>query len=171
MSDEGGFDDRLAENPLLARLLREAGPADSMTFWGYIGPSRDEGLITLHYSLENVRDCIEIPRSDVLHVEDVPESVMLFGAKVIWVRRDAVIGRRLSDTAQVTGTLKPPPAAGSAPASAESELSEGRLRMKVNSQSLRTQLPSADCHSPCATCRSCSSVCVSSCRAPATVEA
>ena len=29
---------RLAENPLLARLARES-QAETMTFWGYIGPS------------------------------------------------------------------------------------------------------------------------------------
>ena len=51
-------------------------------------PSR-EGWVTLHPSLQNPADSVEIAREDILHVEDVPETVLLFGAKVVWVRKDA----------------------------------------------------------------------------------
>lgn len=47
--------------------------------------------MTLHTSLNDLGDRIEIAREDILHVEDAPESVLLFGGKVVWVRKDAKV--------------------------------------------------------------------------------
>jgi hypothetical protein len=166
MSGETDWRGKLQENPLVGKLTSE-GSAQSMTFWGYIGKSREEGFITLHSSLENLGDCLEIPVADILHVEDVPESILLFGGKVVWVRRDAHVTRRQGE---VAGTLdknlrklasSETPGMGAQGGSVV-EREEGRLRMQMKARAV----DEADCHSPCATCKSCSSVCVSSCRAP-----
>lgn len=128
-----------------------------MTFWGYVGPSRKDGVVTLYPSLENLGDSIEIAVADILHVEDVPETVLLFGAKVVWVRRDAKITRLHVDTAEAAGTTHA--ADTSTQKGPAVEISKGRLRIRMRSQGT-----TSDCHSPCATCKSCSSVCISTCR-------
>jgi len=159
MSGEAGWQEGLEENPLLSRLVREAGVDESITFWGYIGPSSDENVISLHPSLETPRGSIEIAKSDILHVEDVPESILLFGAKVVWVRSDAAIVRHGAGTADVVGKLKQQDRVDAAvPANLE-EVRSGRLRMQV-----KAAASDSDCHSPCATCRDCSSVCICICR-------
>lgn len=161
MSGKANWEAKIQDHPVLSKLIRE-GAGDSMTFWGYVGPSRKEGVVTLYPSLENLADSIEIAVADILHVEDVPETVLLFGAKVVWVKRDAKITRRHVDTAESVGTLETAETAGPvAPKDSVVEVRKGRLRMR-----LRTQGRSSDCHSPCQTCKSCSSVCISSCRAP-----
>jgi hypothetical protein len=139
-------------------LVREV-TEDAITFWGYIGPSNDENAISLHPSLESPHASIEIAKSDIVHVEDVPESILLFGAKVVWVRRDAAIARRDADTASVLGKLKHQDIAEeAAPANVE-DVQSGRLRMQM-----KVAASDPDCHSPCATCRDCSSVCICICR-------
>jgi hypothetical protein len=156
MSSEASWEAKIQDHPLLSKLIRE-GAADSMTYWGYVGPSRTEGVVTLYPSLENLEDSIEIASADILHVEDVPETILLFGAKVIWVKRDAKVTRRHVGTAESVGTTEAEGTA--APKGNVVEVRKGRLHMQV-----RTQGRSSDCHSPCATCRSCSSVCISTCR-------
>lgn len=168
MSSETDWWGKLQENPLVGKLTR-SGSTQSMTFWGYIGESR-EGFITLHSSLENLGDSLEIPVADILHVEDVPESVLLFGGKVVWVRRDAEVIRRQD---KVAGTLdknlrtlassERPPGMGAQDDSLV-EREEGRLRIQMKPRARVEAATEADCHSPCATCKSCSSVCISSCR-------
>ncbi len=175
MSGETDWRDKLQENPLVGKLTRE-GNTQSMTFWGYIGQVGEE-FITLHTSLENLGDSLEIPVADILHVEDVPERNLLFGGKVVWVRRDAVVTRRQGEVAgtldknlrKLVSSQKPldrlasseKPGMGAQDGSVV-EREEGRLRMQMRARAGAE----ADCHSPCATCKSCSSVCVSSCRAP-----
>jgi hypothetical protein len=82
MGSDEGWSGALEENALLGRL-RDAGAAESRTFWGYVGPSERDGWVTLHTSLNDLGDRIEIAREDILHVEDAPESVLLFGGKVV----------------------------------------------------------------------------------------
>ena len=175
MSDETQWWGKLQENPLVGKLTRE-GSTQSMTFWGYIGQV-GEGFITLHPSLKNLDESLEIPVADILHVEDVPESILLFGAKVVWVRREAHVTRRqgevavtldknlakLANSEKLLGKLasSETPGMGAQDGSIV-EREEGRLRMQMKARA-RAE---ADCHSPCATCRSCSSVCISSCRTP-----
>lgn len=141
-------------HPLLVKLLQEGNP-DTMTFWGYVGPPKQDGTVTLYPSLEDLSSAIEIPLADVLHVEDVPESILLFGAKVLWVRRDSVVVRRRADTAEASAT--------SETAEDTSEIRAGRLHLRVKTER-------SDCHSPCATCRDCSSVCISICRLKSSPE-
>jgi len=144
-----------------------------MTFWGYVGQSEEEGYITLHPSLENLGETIEIPVADILHVEDVPESILLFGAKVVWVRRDAHVTRRQGARA---GTLtKMTPVPGTQASSERPEMGaqggsvverqEGRLRMQMRARDVEASCssPCSTCVSPCSTCRSECSVCISTC--------
>jgi hypothetical protein len=155
------IDDRweaeLQENPLLSRLTR-AGVSGSRAFFGYVGPSR-EGWVTLHPSLQNPADSVEIAREDILHVEDVPETVLLFGAKVVWVRKDAQINRGHVTPAQAMGRQRPEGAGAAGPKDPIVEVEKGRLRMQMKARS-----DEPDCYSPCATCRDCSSVCISICQ-------
>lgn len=153
-------DEKLQANPLLSRLLRDAGVEDSITFWGYIGASPRENAISLHPSLETPAASIEIAKDDILHVEDVPESILLFGAKVVWVRRDAAIVRSGAVTAADAGRMKRQDVAEATQPAQVEEVQSGRLRMQMRSAMARD----ADCHSPCATCRDCSSVCICICR-------
>ena len=155
MSAEEPWRAKLQENPLLSKLT-DAGVSDSSTYWGYVGRSSKEGWLSLHPSLQDPRDTIEIAYSDILHVEDVPETVLLFGAKVVWVRRDAKIIRgRVLDAETFVQRRGGAPA----PTGHVVERTEGRLRMQVRSRSTES-----DCHSPCSTCRGECSVCVSICR-------
>jgi hypothetical protein len=167
VSGETDWWDKLEENPLVGRLTRE-GSTQSMTFWGYIGQA-GEGFITLHTSLENLGDSLEIPVADILHVEDVPESVLLFGGKVVWVRRDANVTRRQGEVASTLDknlrklASSEKPRMGAQDGSVV-EREEGRLRMQMRPRAGTEAGTEADCHSPCATCKSCSSVCISTCR-------
>ena len=159
MSDDYDPGAELQENPLLSKLTGK-GVSESRTFWGYVGRSKDDDWITLHPNLQSPADSIEIAREDILHVEDVPESILLFGAKVIWVRSDAKIKHGRSTRAQAFGRQRPAAAPGaSAVAGDVVEMREGRLRMQVKAQSA-----DPDCVSPCATCRDCSSVCICICQ-------
>jgi hypothetical protein len=49
MGSDEGWSGALEENALLGRL-RDAGAAESRTFWGYVGPSERDGWVTLHTS-------------------------------------------------------------------------------------------------------------------------
>lgn len=159
MGSDKGWGAELQENPLLSKLTR-AGVAESRTFWGYVGQSAREGWVTLHPSLQNLADSIEIAREDILHVEDVPESVLLFGAKVVWVRKDAQVNRANATPAQAVGRQRPSAVGGTDPGPSDvMEVKEGRLRMQM-----RARGDEPDCYSPCATCRDCSSVCISICQ-------
>ncbi|MEU1389388.1 MULTISPECIES: hypothetical protein [unclassified Nonomuraea] len=135
-------------HPLLVKLLQEGHP-DTMTFWGYVGPPYQDGFVTLYPSLEDLSSALDIPLGDVLHIENVPESILLFGAKVLWVRRDAKVVRRQAGTAEASLTSEVAEDAG--------EIRTGRLHLRVKAER-------SGPHSPCMTCRDCSSVCVSSCR-------
>ncbi|GGS62924.1 hypothetical protein ACIBIZ_23125 [Nonomuraea spiralis] len=141
-------------HPLLVKLLQEGHP-DTMTFWGYVGPPHQDGFVTLYPSLEDLNSALDIPLSGVLHIENVPETILLFGAKVLWVRRDAKVVRRQAGTAEASLTSEVAEDAG--------EIRTGRLHLRVKTER-------ADCHSPCMTCRDCSSVCVSSCRRKSSPE-
>lgn len=89
----------------------------------------------------------------------MPESILLFGAKVVWVKRDAAISRRGADTAGAVGKLKQQDRVEAAVPTNLEEVQSGRLRMQV-----KVAANASDCYSPCATCRDCSSVCICICR-------
>lgn len=159
MGNAADWEDKLQENPLLSQLVSEAGTEDAITFWGYIGPSSNENAISLHPSLESPHGSVEISKGDIVHVEDVPESILLFGAKVVWVRRDAAITRRGGNSADALGKMKRQDTVEAPMPVNVEEVSSGRLRMNM-----KTLASDPDCHSPCATCRDCSSVCICICR-------
>jgi hypothetical protein len=133
---------------LLERLGKSDRGADAVPFWGYVGPASGAGLVALYPSLETAGDSVEIAEADVVEVADAPETVLLFGGKVIWVRRDATITRR---RVEILDTTAPQPAAV--------ELRKGRLRMR-----LKPRAAENDCTTPCSTCSSPCSVCQCVCR-------
>lgn len=155
----GGWDEKLQANALLGEFADKHAGVRSTTFWGYVGPSPSEDVVILHSSLQDVGDTIEIPREAIVHVEDVPETVLLFGAKVLWVRSDAKVVRRQTSDANLTGAPGTASSARPAPAADPGvERNVGRLHLRMADQ------VAEDCVSPCATCRDCSSVCISICR-------
>jgi hypothetical protein len=139
---------KFQEHPMLKKLLA-AGAADSMTYWGYVGPSTASGRITFYPSLNNLSVSLEIAMDDIIHVEDVPETILPFGAKVIWIKKDASICRLF----EVEGSW------GAAVRNDLVEVKKGRLVMQAPAQ-----LRAADCSSPCSTCHTDCSVCQSICR-------
>lgn len=146
---------RIEAHPLFAKLAREE-VADITSFRGYVGPSNNDASVTLHSSLEYPSTSIEIARADILHVEDVPENFLPFGAKVIWVRGDASVTRRHQRQADMVG------AADTKPKGNFVERTKGRLRMRAWENRLRGI--ASDCSSPCSTCHSECGVCQSTCR-------
>jgi hypothetical protein len=157
MAKESRGSTRIEAHPLFAKLARE-GIADPTSFRGYIGPSSNDGHVTLYSSLEYPSASIEIARDDIVHVEDVPENFLPFGAKVVWVKGDAQVTRRHQQEAETVG------AADIRPKGDFVELSRGRLRMRAWETRLRGI--ASDCASPCSTCRGECSVCQSTCRYP-----
>lgn len=136
MARETRGDGKIAENPLLSIWAREGGK-EGTSLRGYVGPSSDSH-VTLYSSVENPTSSIEIARADILQVEDIPEHFKPFGAKVLWVRDNA--------KATIRHVV---------------EVKSGRLRMKAR----RPRADDSECNvSPCSTCRSECSVCISSCQ-------
>ena len=150
-SPSGG---RIAENPLISKILANGG-ATATVLWGYIGPSPREGHIALHTSLRNLAISVEIAERDIIHIADVPESIFPFGAKAIWVKKEAPIVHRLAESADAVK--------GDSAKSGSVEVAKGRLRMRVANRRAAAGCTS-DCVSPCSTCSSPCSVCQSICR-------
>jgi hypothetical protein len=151
MTETAEPEERLPENPLLQQLIT-AGAAESLIFWGYVGPPLIPGRVTLYPSLGNLSVSIDIGREDILHIEEVPETFMPFGAKVIWVKRTARIGRRFEQAAGVPFVKD----------SNFTQLRKGRLNMFLRA----FQSPVLDdCSTPCnEDCHSSCSTCVSICQ-------
>jgi hypothetical protein len=113
----------LPENPLIAELLAR-GAENARVLQGFIGPSRDEYTITLYQSLDRLGDTVEIRREDVLHSVKSPRSGL--GAVILWVNAEAQLSvRRTRPETQQSKT---------GPGSLR-EVSKGRLRMRMRSQS------------------------------------
>src|SRR5262245_61899927 len=116
---------KFSEHPVLRKLARERA-MDGTAFRGYVGPSADPDHVTLYSSLESPTSSIEIARADIIHSEDIPEHLIPFGAKVVWVRNSA--------TATVRRFV---------------EVQSGRLKMVK-----RPRRDDDDCSTPCSTCSS-----------------
>jgi hypothetical protein len=121
-------------HPALVKLAADGYP-DAVALSGFIGPSSTEGYITLYRDLRKLERGLEVRLSDIVHVEDIPESIVPFGAKRIWVRKGADLELRISSVRRVETTE-------SAPGFVES--SAGRLRMR---RPVREK--AADCTSWC----------------------
>lgn len=154
MTSETSSGGRIAENPLISRILANGGAA-ATALWGYIGPSPREGYVALHPSLRNLAISIEIAERDIIHIADIPESIFPFGAKMIWVKNEAPIANRLVESADAVSGAHTKP--GSV------EVTKGRLRMRMANRRASAGCTS-DCVSPCSTCSSPCSVCQSICR-------
>ncbi|MEW9806360.1 hypothetical protein [Mesorhizobium marinum] len=155
MAKARGKTPEISVHPFFESANRQEA-TDSVTFMGYCGPSTGNGSMVLYASLNELADCIEVPSEDVLHVEDVPEAVLPFGAKRIWIRSKAKITRRRTGDAEDMT-----PALGNRKLVA---ISKGRLKMLTRIRSARDDACGncismcSLCISPC-NCRECSSEC------------
>jgi hypothetical protein len=145
----------LTEHPVLAKLLTEGGP-DVKAYRGYVGASGREGYLALYPSLADLSKSFEIRQSDILHVEEIPETFAPFGAIMIWTRADAdVAARAVATTAGLTAGL------ATSTAAARVESRHGRLRMlrqtSIEDPSVEPCTSNCDCVSGC-------DPCISSCR-------
>jgi hypothetical protein len=135
MPDEDASAKNLRENPLVATLLAQ-GVQSAVKLRGFVGPSPHADRIRLFPRLDNLSECVEIPRAAVIHSLKAPGSAL--GAVIIWVRKDATLTTlRLSETA--------------APAQAGPQMEEvrkGRLRMRMR----RQQADDPICFSVCMDC-------------------
>ena len=83
MADRGDDDKKrkFREHPILANLRpdpnQESEPTVRLT--GYLGRSHRQGCVRLYTSLDDLSQFVDIKEADVVHVEDVPESVMEHG--------------------------------------------------------------------------------------------
>ena len=140
----------IPEHPHLAKLIA-AGATTGTAFRGYVGPSKREGHISLYTSLDNLSEHVEIARADVLACTELSESGQPAGRMILWVRKDAPVTFRRSET---VGTA--------------SEIAQGIDSTQVTSGRLRIQVPSGlsvtdNCHSNCS-----EGNCFSNCRLQAT---
>jgi hypothetical protein len=148
MASETRSEKKLSEHPLLVKLLAQ-GAADTVALYGYVGPSRDGGSVSLYRSLDNPSEHIDIRREDILHIEDVPETVALFGAKIVWVRKDAKITHCQVETAEAVAAVSLARTNDVARQNDFVEVRQGRLRMQVP---LQGDVVARDCHTPCSAC-------------------
>ncbi|MFF3412615.1 hypothetical protein ACFYW8_42085 [Streptomyces sp. NPDC002742] len=148
----------IPEHPLL-RVLQPHG-TNVKVFCGYTGSASSGDHIWLYASLYNLSQCVEIRRSDVLHVEEAPAQLMPFGGSVLWLKSDATVVRRrkesVADIYDASARRRQESTADIYDAAAPS-LSDGRLRI-----TRRQRAESADdCHSPCQPCHSPCGICTS----------
>ena len=133
-------------HPIFAKLNNE-NSTKFTTLRGYVGPSLTKGSIRLYKSLDGPSESVEIPQADIIYFADMPESILPYGAKIVWIKKDAEV--TVNQVASVAGVK----------ADREfTEVSQGRLRMIV-----RRGLASDDCSSRCNVCQS--RCCVSRCSA------
>jgi hypothetical protein len=90
----GGSDQakgEVREHPLVSRLVPDPGtPAEAtVKLAGYVGKAMREGHLRLYPSLDDLSSYLEIRREDVVHAEEVPESVMEHGGTYLWVKESA----------------------------------------------------------------------------------
>ena len=152
MAKQGAANSALNEHPIVSKLLTEAGP-DVKTYRGYVGRPARDGYLTIYPSLADLGRSFEIRESDIIHVEQIPETFAPFGAIMIWVRADADV------SARAVATANRAPGAGSNEAI---ESRQGRLRM-VRQSAVDARSSCDPCTSNC-DCSSNCDPCVSICR-------
>lgn len=126
--------DDIPLHPALVKFAADGNP-DVVALTGYLGPSPREGHLTLYRDLRNLGKSLEVRLADIVHFEDTPESVLPFGAKTIWVRKDADLALRNTTVRRAEATE---------PDRGFVESRVGRLRMRR-----RTAAAQADCTSLC----------------------
>jgi hypothetical protein len=81
--DNGSFVDAIVKDP--------ANPPRLKLLAGYVGKSATAGHVRI-YTTPELSEHIEVPEGSILHSQDVPDDH--FGAKYLWIQRDADITRR-----------------------------------------------------------------------------
>lgn len=123
-------------HPALVKLTADDSP-DVVALSGFIGPSSNADTIKLYRDLRKLERSVEVRLSDIVHVEDIPETSVPFGAKRLWVRKGADMELRIASVRRVETTESN---------SGFVESSAGRLTMR---RAVREQ--AADCTSWCQT--------------------
>lgn len=145
------------------RSNSEESARGAVSFVGYIGPASAGDLVPIYASLEDPSTSVEVAAGDIIHVEDVPETIMPYGAKRVWLRGSANVVRRHAAKAE-SATAQDRRTAG--------EIRKGRLRMvprvlpadpimvrgECNCTACENCV-SFPCISPCSRCDPCSSEC------------
>jgi len=88
-------------NPTVSTLQQAGGRAHA-PFQGWVGSGAGEGKTRLHLDIHELGYYIEFDNSDVLLSTNVPENVMPFGAKAVWLKADARV--RLSRSVRTSAT-------------------------------------------------------------------
>ena len=153
--------DATMENAAISDILAKGG-ASAVALCGYVTPKKRDGHVTLALSLRHLGTTVEIDERDISHVADLPESLAPFGAKIVWVKFDALVSISVIRTAntiaaQIPSIQSNPQPSNAQPiqAAGESHLTEGRLRMRVPGSLIVESGP----HCPCSTCHSDCSIC------------
>ena len=94
---------RFKEHPILAKLGADPGKEAERTvrLMGYVGRSGKEGSIRLYPALDDLSQYIEIREEDIVHSEDVPDTVMEHGASSLWVKGSAELVHHQAQTETV----------------------------------------------------------------------
>lgn len=136
MADEDASAKNLQENPLVATLLAQ-GALTAIKLRGFVGPSPHKDRIRLFPRLDNLAECVEIPRAAIIHTIKAPRSAL--GAVILWVRKDATLTTFRVDESDTPSQTAPQ----------MEELRKGRLRMRMRrQQSARDPI----CFSVCMDC-------------------
>ena len=145
-------------HPLLEKIAGD-GPSGVRSLTGYIGPSPRSDCITVYGSIKDLQRSVEINVADIVHIEDVPETIVPFGAQVVWVKTDAAVAvRRIAAGVPARGVTSRN--------LVESRV--GRLRIrKLDKEAARECTSNCDCSSTCTSspcdcfslCDPCGSVC------------
>jgi hypothetical protein len=135
MAGKDASANNLRENPLLALLLKN-GAQTAFSLRGFIGPAVGKDKIRLFPRLDNLSECVEIPKSAIIHSIKAPGSSL--GAVILWVKKDATL---------TTLRMNEPDASAQAGPQME-EVRKGRLRMRMRPQEARDPI----CFSVCMDC-------------------
>ncbi len=153
--------DMATENFAITEIISKGG-ASAVALCGYVTPKKRDGHLTLALSLRHLGTTLEIDERDIAHIADLPESFAPFGAKIVWVRFDALVSMSVVRTANSIAARVPGLQSGAQSSNAqaaqgnnETVLTEGRLRMRVPGTVIEESGP----HCPCSTCHSDCSIC------------
>jgi|GEM_PF-5082454 len=84
-----------APNKLLTELLAKNATATNAVM-GYVNTSENADYITLYKSIFRLSKSFEIKKSDIIHWEDAPETLLPLGAVILWLKKDSeIFSRRL----------------------------------------------------------------------------
>lgn len=96
-----GQTEALPPNPTISKIQKLGGRSGA-PFVGWVGSGAGEGHTRLHLDINALGYHIEFENGDVMHSMDVPESVMPFGAKAVWLKADARV--RLTRSVRTSAT-------------------------------------------------------------------